>query len=108
MLKDRTPITLDSINADREKIRLLTVLPSIKLRRDKFHGHFDKQYFFDRTRLQKEAEITWFELEEAGNVMGEMLNNYSSDFDGVFFSWRAPEDLQCLLSAAQRGAANTD
>lgn len=108
MLKDRAPITVDSIKADREKIRALTVLPSIKLRRDKFHGHFDKQYFFDRTRLQKEAEITWTGLEEAGNVMGEMLNNYSSDFDGVFFSWSAPEDLRRLLSAAQRGAANTN
>jgi hypothetical protein len=108
MLKDRTPITVDSIKADRVKIRTLSVLPSIKLRRDKFHGHFDKKYFFDRLRLQKEAEINWVELEEAGDVMGIILNNYSSDFDGVFFSWSAPEDLRCLFETAQRGLANAD
>jgi hypothetical protein len=108
MLKDRVPITVDSINADRAKIRSLAALPRIKLRRDKFHGHFDKQYFFDRLRLQNEAAITWTDLEEAGDVMGSILNDYSSDFDGVFFSWNAPEDLRRLLNTAQRGAKNAE
>lgn len=106
MLKDRKPITLDSINADREKIRSLAVLPSIKLRRDKFHGHFDKKYFDDRSRLKNEAVITWVDIEAAGDVMGSMLNDYSSDFDGSFYSWSAPDDLRRLFDAAQRGAAN--
>ncbi len=108
MLKDRVPITSKSINADREKIRALDVLPSIKLRRDKFHGHFDKQYFFDRSRLHSEATITWANLEEAGEVMGSMLNDYSVDFDGVFYSWNARDDLRRLLDAAQRAKKHGD
>lgn len=100
MLKDRIAITLESINADRAKIRSLAALPSIRLRRDKFQGHFDKDYFFDRARLQSEAALTWIDLEDAGEAMGTMLDGYSVDFDGVFHCWDAPKDLRRLLDAA--------
>jgi len=99
-------ITVASINADRQKIRSLAALPSIKLRRDKFHGHFDKEYFFDRSRLHKEATVTWADLQEAGEVMGSMLDDYSVDYDGVFHSWEAPNDLQRLLDTAHRRRKN--
>lgn len=102
MLKDRIPITSESIEADRLQIRSLAALRSIRIRRDKFHGHFDKEYFFDRSRLHSEAPITWAELNEAGDVMGKMLNDYSVDFDGQMFSWKAPDDLGRLLKAAAR------
>jgi len=108
MLKDRTPITAGSIEADRNRIRSLAGLPSIRLRRDKYHGHFDKKYFFDRTRLQNEAAITWKELDEAAEAMGSVLNDYSVDFDGVFYSWASPSDLGRLLSAAQRTRDRAD
>ena len=42
MLQNRIPITAALIDADRQKIRDLTALKSIRIRRDKFHGHFDK------------------------------------------------------------------
>ncbi|MBI2311912.1 MAG: hypothetical protein HYU77_05340 [Betaproteobacteria bacterium] len=105
MLKGRIPITLDSIEADRAKIRSLAALQSIHTRRDKFHGHFDKDYFFDRQRLQNEAPIRWMDLDEAGDVMGGMLNDYSVDFDGQMFSWKTVgiDDLGSLLGAAARG-----
>lgn len=104
MLKGRLPITVQSIEADREKIRSLAALKSISVRRDKFHGHFDKDYFFDRARLQDEAPIRWMDLDEAGNVMGGMLNDYSVDFDGEMFSWNTIgiDDLGTLLRAAAR------
>lgn len=108
MLQNRIPITVASINADREKIDALAALPSIRLRRDKFHGHFDKEYFFDRSRLQNEAAVTWADLQEAGEVMGTMLDDYSVDFDGVFHSWEAPKDLRRLLHAAHVGAQHAD
>lgn len=106
MLKGRVPITAESIEADREKIRALAALKSIHIRRDKFHGHFDKDYFFDRARIQDEAPIRWVDLDEAGNVMGGMLNDYSVDFDGEMFSWKTIgiDDLSRLLKAAARGA----
>lgn len=105
MLKDRVPITLDSIEEDRRKIRGLAALKSIKLRRDKFHGHFDKDYFFDRKKLASEAPITWANLKEAGEVMGEILNGYSADFDGELHAWESMgiDDLTRLLHAARKG-----
>lgn len=108
MLQNRIPITAASIAADRDKIRALTVLPGIRLLRDKFHGHFDKDYFFDRTRLHSEAAITWADLQEAGEVMGTMLNDYSVDFDGVFHSWQTPHDLSRLLHAARKKVPHAD
>jgi hypothetical protein len=108
MLKHRIPITIASINADRDKIRSLAALPRIRLRRDKFHGHFDKEYFFDRSRLHSEASVTWAELQEAGEVMGTMLNDYSVDFDGVFHSWESPKDLRRLLQAAAVSTNNAE
>lgn len=105
MLQGRVPITADSIEADREKIRHLAALQSIRTRRDKFHGHFDKDYFFDRSKLQLEAPIRWSELDEAGEVMGKILNDYSVDFDGSMNSWQTMniDGLTRLLEAAARG-----
>lgn len=109
MLKDRIPITLESINEDRQKIRNLDVLKSFRLRRDKFHGHFDSDYFFDRERFQSEAPIRWKDLDEAGNLMGSLLNDYSADFDGELFSWDTVNinDLSVLLQKAGRGRRAT-
>lgn len=105
MLEDRLPITFESIEQDRLKIRSLEALKSLRIRRDKFHGHFDKDYFFDRERLQSEAPLKWGDLEEAGNVMGSVLNDYSVDFDGTFFDWDTLNihDLNVLLRNAKRG-----
>lgn len=107
MLKDRTPITLKSINADREKIRSLESVKSFKIRRDKFHGHFDKWYFFDRKRLSDDAPLRWGDLESAGDVMGSIINNYSVDFDGKSYVWEPIniDDLDFLLDRARRGMA---
>ena len=105
MLQGRTPITYESIEADREKMRNLRVLKSIRIRRDKFHGHFDKDYFFDRSRLQAEAPMTWDDPREASKVMGSILNDYSVDFDGAMNSWETLniDDLAHLLRAAAKG-----
>ena len=105
MLANRKPITLDQINEDREAIRRLPCLQSFKIRRDKFHRHFDKAYFFDRSRLSEEAPLKWDDLTEAGKLMGRILNDYSVDFDGNSYSWNTLniDDLSALLSAARRG-----
>lgn len=105
MLDGRIPITVESIEQDRRKIRALEALKSFRIRRDKFHGHFDKEYFFDRERLQSEAPIKWIDLEEARNIMGAMLNDYSVDFDGTSFAWDTLNinDLDVILRNAKRG-----
>jgi hypothetical protein len=105
MLEGRKPITLEQINAHRDEIRRLPCLRSFKIRRDKFHGHFDKDYFFDRKRLSEEAPLKWDDLDQAGDLMGRILNDYSVDFDGNSYSWSTLniDDLSALLSAARRG-----
>jgi hypothetical protein len=110
MLEDRKSITLKQINADREAIRALPCLQSFKIRRDKFHGHFDKEYFFDRKRLSAEAPLKWDDLEQAGDLMGRILNDYSVDFDGNAYSWSTLniDDLSALLTAARRGIKATE
>jgi hypothetical protein len=109
MLKDRTPITFSSISKHRERIRSLDAIECFKLRRDKFHGHFDKAYFYDRTRLEKEAPILWNDLDTTCALIGEVINEYSNDFDGKSYCWKPINinDLNVLLECAQRGLLST-
>lgn len=105
MLNDRIPITVESIEQDRQKIRSLEALKSFRIRRDKFHAHFDKDYFFARHKLHSEAPIRWNDLENAADVMITIINDYSVDFDGAFFAWDTSniDDLNVLLNNARRG-----
>jgi hypothetical protein len=82
MLKDRKPITLETINDDRE----LEALPSFKLRRDKFHAHFDKEYFFDRKKLAEEAPLRQSDLTQVVEAMKNIINGYSADYDGNLYA----------------------
>jgi AbiU2 len=108
MLENREQITLNSIEADREKIRNLSALRSFKERRDKFHGHFDKEYFFDRTRLGTEFPLSLADLDEAGTIMGGIVNKYSSGFDGVAFVWEVQgiDDFDNFIELSKCGYKN--
>ena len=99
------PITFQSIQEDRQRIRGVAALKSIKLWRDKFEGHYAKDYFFDRHKLAEEAPILWQDVEEAARVMGRILNNYSIDFDGEehVLEMAGIDDLSSLLSMAAKG-----
>ncbi len=102
-LKNHEPITFKSIEIHRNKIKSLTVLNSFEIRRDKFHGHFDKKYFFDKSIFNKIAPITWDQLDEVGKMMEDILNFYSGEFDGNFYSMSTPKDLANLLEIAKLG-----
>ncbi len=86
MLQNREPITIESIQADRKRIAEFKPLASFKLRRDKYHAHFDKEYFFDRTKLQEDAPLTWGDLEQVVQLGKDILNAYSADYDGNLYS----------------------
>lgn len=86
MLKNRAPVTIESIQADRKRIVEFRPLASFKLRRDKYHAHFDKKYFFDRAKLQEDAPLTWEDLEQVVRLGKEILNAYSADYDGNLHS----------------------
>lgn len=85
MIKGRKAPTILSVDEDIEKLEKLPSLDSIKKRRDKFHAHFDKEFFFDRKTLQDEAPIIWRDLEGILETMKEILNGYSADYDGNLF-----------------------
>ena len=82
---ERDPITFDTIEEDRAKIRNLKSLDSFKLRRDKFHAHFDKQYFFDRKKISQDAPLKWNDMDEVFELMKAILNKYSSSYDGNIY-----------------------
>ena len=107
---DRTAITLESINEDRTRLRNLSCLEPFKLRRDKFHAHFDKDYFFERERLSKEAPVTWSEVEDVIRTMSEIINHYSSAYDGRLFSLQPMNinDLDYLLNRLHEARKRTN
>lgn len=79
---DRDPITFETIQKDRLKIEKLESLRKFKLRRDKFHAHFDKKYFFNKTKLGEDAPIKWKDLNNILETMPDILNTYSAAYDG--------------------------
>ena len=81
MLK-RDPITFDTIEKDRAKILNLNSLDSFKQRRNKFHAHFDKEYFFDRKKISQDAPLKWNDMDEVFELMKGILNKYSASYDG--------------------------
>lgn len=85
MLNNRKPVTIETINEDRERIRELESLPSFKLRRDKFYAHFDKKYFFDRKKLAQEAPLKWSDLTQIVEALKDIINGYSGDYDGTLY-----------------------
>lgn len=83
---NRTPITLKIINAHKRKIKGVETFESIKTRRDKFHAHFDKKYFNNRDRIEKDAPLKWKELDIIVELMDDILNTYSKAFDGETYA----------------------
>lgn len=79
---NRDPITFQIIQKDRLKIEKLESLQKFKLRRDKFHAHFDKKYFFNKTKLGEDAPIKWKDLNNILDTMADILNTYSAAYDG--------------------------
>lgn len=91
---NRDPITLEMINGHRRDIQNLACLQTFTTLRDKFYGHFDKEYFFDRERLMNEAP-TWGDLEKVTVVISDVINHYSAAYDGQLFKLE-PENINDL------------
>jgi AbiU2 len=85
MLRTREPITLEHIEADRDRIAKFKPLANFKLRRDKFQAHFDKEYCFNEGKLLKDAPIAWGDLEQVVQLGKELSNEYSAAYDGKVF-----------------------
>jgi hypothetical protein len=77
--------TTEAVRLDRRRLAALTALPSLRVLRDKFHAHFDPQYFLRPEELDEAAPLTWGELTEIRRVIEDILNRYSVAFDGDHF-----------------------
>ena len=104
MLKDRVPITFQTIKEDRDKIEKIEALANIRLRRDKFHAHFDKEYFFDRSKIDDDAPLTYSAIEQIIEVMGEIINRYSAAYNGNLYDLKPlnTKDIDILLDTLYR------
>ena len=106
----REPVDYAMIAADRETIINFEPLKSFRLRRDKFHAHFDKRYFFDRSRIADDAPLKWCDLDEAMELLKNLLNRYSAAYDGGVFHVEPlnANDLNYLLDCLHKAKNNDD
>lgn len=74
--------TPEAVRGDRRRLTRLTVVQSLKILRDKYHAHFDRDFFFEPARLGESAPLRWQDLMEIGSTVEEILNRYSAAFDG--------------------------
>ncbi|MCG8604871.1 hypothetical protein MJD09_07735 [bacterium] len=81
-LKQHKPVTYKMIEADRKQISNFAALKSIELRRNKFHAHFNKEYFIDREKISGDAPLKWSDLNEIIRLLDEIFNRYSGAYDG--------------------------
>lgn len=89
-VRDYEEITLKDIEEDRNKIRSLEALTkSLKLRRDKYIAHFDKEYFFEPGKLDKDAPIFKSDIGKLIDILKDIPNRYSGRFNGVINTYEA-------------------
>lgn len=83
---NRQPITFQRIENDRHKIAQIESLSSLKLRSDKSHSYFDKDYFLNKIKLGEGTPIKWGDLSHVVHTMLDVLNTYSAAYDGNMYS----------------------
>lgn len=98
MLK-RDPIDSSKIQEHREKLKNYNGRKAIEILRDKYYGHFDRKYFFDRDLLKKDGELQWNEFDEMVEILDDIMNYYSTAFDGNAYQFKPMniEDIDGLL-----------
>ena len=80
------PITYESIESDRKKLQNIKAFSSFKIRRDKFHAHFDKYYAFQRNQISSDAPIKFSDLDDVVEILKDILNTYSAAYDGKVYT----------------------
>lgn len=69
---EHVPPSTEVVRLDRRRLAGLTALPSLRVLRDKFHAHFDPQYFLRPEELEEGAPLTWAELTEIRRVIEDI------------------------------------
>jgi hypothetical protein len=94
-------ITARQVARHRERLSNLRCLKSLRIRRDRYHAHFDKKYFFDLDRLGLDAPIALKDFGNAVKALWAIVNKYSSAYDGKFYESTSANinDLDHILYA---------
>lgn len=110
MLHNRSDVSYKMIQDHHQKIEQLSWFPSIKTRRDKFHGHFDTNYFFNREKIVADAPLKYSDLQEIIEAMDDVINTYSATYDGQVFSMESMNirDVNGILRRLQQSANDPD
>jgi AbiU2 len=78
-------ITIKHVAKDLKRLKSLGCLQGLKTRRDRYHAHFDKKYFFNLQRLASDAPIALRDLGNAVKALSSIVNKYSSAYDGKIY-----------------------
>ena len=94
-------ITSKKVAKDRYRLKALGFLKSLQVRRDKYHAHFDKKYFFDPKRLASDAPIALRDFEKTVKALWAIINKYSAAYDSKSYEITSSNinDLDYILSA---------
>ena len=92
-------ITARRVAKDRECLKNLGCLKNLKTRRDRYHAHFDKKYFFEPERLASDAPIALRDFRKAVKALWTIVNKYSAAYDSKFYESTAANitDLDHIL-----------
>ena len=94
-------ITAKQVARHRGRLSNLRCLKSLRTRRDKYHAHFDKKYFFDLDRLDLDAPIALKDFGNAVKALWTVVNKYSAAYDEKYYEPTSANtnDLDHILSA---------
>jgi hypothetical protein len=110
LLEQTQSINHKIVEKDRSAITDFQPLKSFKIRRNKFHAHFDKSYFDDRKKIAKEAPLKLFDLDATLELFKDILNRYSAAYDGGVFHIEPlnVNDLNHLLDRLRHAKSKGD
>lgn len=93
--------TLATVRADRRRLSTLGAVSSLRLLRNKYHAHFDPDFFVDPDRLGEAAPLRWQDLTDIRSTVEEILNRYSAAFNGNVFAFQSmnARDAEYVIDA---------
>lgn len=102
-------ITKRRVELEHARLRRLRCLSALKVRRDKYYGHFDRKYFFDLALLEREAALSMRDLRAVVRALSRVISKYSVAYDAheyIEFTSSNVGDvehvLQCMRDYHQR------
>lgn len=100
-LDDRKNLSHKEIDDFKNELLQLKIMKSIKIRRDKYHGHFDKNYFFldKRSMIDDEAPLLWNEIEVMLDLSERIINTITHKYkaESKIFKFMNVNDVEVVF-----------